>query len=73
MRCLHQNCKERAVPKVVRFVEPLSEGIRATNTPGYLRSKHNFVVIQADHDQGEHGEIAGLSNICSTDNRVIDS
>ena len=66
MYCLPQNCEERAVPKLVRFVEPLSEGIRATNTPGYIRSKHNFVVIQADHNQGAHGEISGLSNMCST-------
>ena len=66
MHCLPQNCKERAVPNVVRFVELLSEGIRATNRPGYIRSKHNFVVIQADHNQGAHGEISGLSNICST-------
>jgi len=61
-----ENCKERAVPKVVRFVEPLSEGIRATNTPGYIGSKHNFVVIYADHNQGAHGEISGLHNKCST-------
>ena len=66
MQCLPQNCKERAVPNVVRFVEPLSEGIRVTITPGYLRSNHNFVVIEADHNQGEHGEITGLSNICCT-------
>ena len=66
MHCLPDNCNERAVPKVVRFVEPLSEGTRETNTPGYIRSKHNFVVIQADPNQGAHGEISSLNNMCST-------
>ena len=63
---LQQNCKERADPKVLRFVEPLYEGIKATNTPCYLRSKHNFVLIQTNHSKGAHGEISGLRNVCST-------
>ena len=47
MHCLPQNCKEWAVSKLVRFVDLLSEGIRATNARGYMRSKHNSVFIQA--------------------------
>ena len=63
MHYLPQNCEERTVPKVVRFEERLSEGIRATNAQGYLRSTHNFVVIQADHNQGAHGEKLVFQNL----------
>ena len=43
VKCLPQNCKEKAVPKMVKFVESLSGD---TNAKGYLRSKQNSVIIQ---------------------------
>ena len=58
MHCLPQNFKDRAVTKVVRFVERLSEGIRVTNAQGYLRSKHNSVFIHSK----THSNISFHSN-----------